>query len=70
MPITISSNEKCLLGKYGVILILSLFQLSLQSQVWTPVSGLPIPAALKTVKFIDSSIGWVAGENGAIYLLK
>ena len=36
------------------------------AQVWTPITGLPSSAALKSVKFIDISTGWVAGENGTI----
>ncbi|MBK8698519.1 MAG: hypothetical protein IPN29_02840 [Saprospiraceae bacterium] len=52
--------------KYGIVILLILIQLTLQSQVWTPVSGLPVSVALKTVKFIDISTGWVAGENGTI----
>jgi photosystem II stability/assembly factor-like uncharacterized protein len=36
------------------------------AQVWTPITGLPVTAAFKTVKFIDLSNGWAAGENGVI----
>ncbi len=36
------------------------------AQVWTPVTGLPISVDFKTVKFIDVSTGWAAGDNGNI----
>ncbi|MEO6131430.1 MAG: YCF48-related protein, partial [Saprospiraceae bacterium] len=38
----------------------------LNAQIWTPITGLPSTEALKTVKFIDVSTGWVGGENGTI----
>ncbi|MBK9985237.1 MAG: hypothetical protein IPP15_23305 [Saprospiraceae bacterium] len=38
----------------------------LYAQVWSPITGLPTSVGLKTVKFIDISTGWAAGENGTI----
>ncbi len=52
----------------GLITLFLFFVLLMrtQAQVWSPISGLPSAAGLKTVKFIDLSTGWAAGENGTI----
>lgn len=38
----------------------------INAQVWVPITGLPSTADFKTVKFINTSTGWVAGDNGVI----
>lgn len=37
-----------------------------QAQVWSGLPGIPVNTGFKTIKFIDSNTGWVAGENGII----
>ncbi len=49
-----------------LLLLLTSPWLPIQAQVWTPISGLPVPEAQKSVKFIDLNTGWTAGESGTI----
>lgn len=49
-----------------LVLLLTSQVLPIHAQIWTPISGLPVMEPLKTVKFIDLSTGWAAGESGTI----
>lgn len=56
-------------GHRSILVLLLLFntlQVHIRAQVWTPISGLPTTEQLKTIKFLDLSIGWAAGESGTI----
>ncbi len=55
-------------NKVLVCLLFCLFTIStnINAQIWTPITGLPTTESFKAVKFINSSVGWVAGENGTI----
>ncbi len=55
-----------LLVKLCLICFSSILLISAHAQVWVPVNGLPVTEQLKTVKFIDLSTGWAAGESGTI----
>lgn len=53
-------------GTFIVLLVFFSLLNLLSGQVWSPITGLPSSVALKTVKFIDITTGWAAGEDGTI----
>ncbi len=38
----------------------------LSAQVWVPVAGVPSTASFKALNFVNTTTGWVVGDNGSI----